>query len=270
MAIFKSQRGALHYETIGEGRPILLVHGFTNHGLAWSGQFAPLVHAGYQVIVPDLHGHGTSAAATALSTVADLSADMTALLGHLGVGATIVCGLSLGGMIAQQMAVDHPPHVAGIVVANSRASFNGAEAASIVEGWTALFMQEDGPVKRLRATWPALVNASFQNSAAGRAAFDAWSEILSGVSGASLSHVARGMTKFDMGARLGDIRVPSLVISGEHDRLFSVAHAQEIADGIPDASHATIEGAGHISSLDSADRFNRLLLDFLAAHCPAV
>ena len=80
MPIFQSDRGRLHYEELGAGRPILLIHGFTNYGLAWAPQLAALVHAGYRVILPDLHGHGASAPATSLCTVADLAADMVALL----------------------------------------------------------------------------------------------------------------------------------------------------------------------------------------------
>lgn len=269
MAVFQSQRGALHYETLGAGRPIVLVHGFTNYGLSWAPQLAPLVHRGYRVIVPDLHGHGRSQGADALCTVPDLATDIAALLDHLRTGPAIVCGLSLGGMIAQQMAVDLPRHLSGIVVCNSRASFSGPEVRGIVDGWIALFMQENGPRKRLDATWPALVNDGFRASAAGRAAFDAWSYVLERVGGASLSNVARGMAMFDVADRLTSVRLPTLVTSGEHDRLFSPALSQVIADRIAGAVHVTIPDAGHISSLDSADRFNRVLLDFLAARLPA-
>jgi 3-oxoadipate enol-lactonase len=268
MAMFMSRRGGLHYESLGAGPAVVLLHGFTNYGLAWAPQLPALVPAGYRVILPDLHGHGASQPATAPCTVASLGADVAELLDHLGAGPAILCGLSLGGMVAQQMAVDHPGHVAGIIVANSRAAFSGPDMAAMVDGWVGLFQQENGPVRRLEATWPSLVNDAFRNSASGRAAFDAWSRVLARVSGTSLSHVARGMTEFDLRGRLASIGVPALVISGEHDRLFSPAAAQEIAREIAGSTHEMISGAGHISSLDSADRFNRLLLDFVAARFP--
>lgn len=269
MAIFPSGRGPLHYEALGAGRPIVLIHGFTNYGLAWAPQLPALVHTGYRVILPDLHGHGASQPATALCTVADLAADLAALLDHLGAGPAVLCGLSLGGMVALQMAVDEPGRVAGLIVANSRSSFTGPEMAAIVDGWLALFRQADGPLKRLYATWPALANEAFRESSAGRAVLDAWARVLAAVPGDSLCHVAQGMLRFDRRGRLGAVRAPTLVISGEHDRLFSPAQAREIADEIPSADNVVIPGAGHLSSLDSADRFNRLLLDFLAAHVPA-
>ncbi len=263
MPIFHAGRGHMQYETLGSGRPVVLIHGFTNYGLAWAPQLAPLVHGGCRVIVPDLHGHGGSAAATALCTVADFAADLAALLDHLGTAPAVLCGLSLGGMVAQQLALDRPEQVAGLLIANSRASFSGPAMEALVEDWVALFRQDDGPVRRLQATWPHLVNAAFRDSSAGRAAFDAWQRVLTPLPGASLCHVAQGMTRFDLRGRLGAIRVPTLVVSGEHDRLFTPDQAREIAAGIAGAGVEVIPGAGHISSMDSADRFNRLLMMFL-------
>jgi 3-oxoadipate enol-lactonase len=264
MAIFQSRRGPLHYEALGAGRPIMLIHGFTNYGLAWAPQLSALVHAGNRVILPDLHGHGASQPATALCTVADLATDMAALLDHVGIGPAVLCGLSLGGMVAQQMAIDHPDRVAALIVANSRSSFSGPELAAIVDGWIALFRQDEGPLKRLRATWPTLVSEAFRESSSGRAVFDAWARVLAAVPGSSFCHVAQGMTHFDVRRRLGAIRAPSLVICGEHDHLFSPDQAREIASEIAGSAYVVIPGAGHLSSLDSSDQFNRLLLDFLA------
>ena len=248
----------------------MLIHGFTNYGLSWAPQLAALVHSGYRVILPDLRGHGASSPATALCTVSDLAADMVGLLDHLGAGPVVLCGLSLGGMVALQMAVDQPNRVASIVVANSGASFSGPENTAIVDAWTELFLQEDGPLKRLRATWPTLVNDAFRESAQGRAAFNAWARVLATVQGLSLCHVAKGMTQFDLRGRLAAIRAPALVISGEHDCLFSPDQSREISGQIAGSRCSVISGASHLSSLDSSDQFNQLLLNFLAAHFPVV
>jgi 3-oxoadipate enol-lactonase len=266
MAIFESRRGGLHYELFGAGRPIVLIHGFTNFGLSWSPQLSALVHAGYRVILPDLHGHGASQPATALCTVEDLAADMLALLDHLGAGPTVLCGLSLGGMVAQQMAIDRPDRVAAIIVANSRSSFSAPEDTAIVDNWIVLLRQDNGPLERLRTTWPILVNERFRESSSGRAVFDAWARVLAAVPGSSFCHVAQGMTRFDVRGRLATIRVPALLIGGEHDRLFSPDHTREIGNEMAGSTCAVISGAGHLSNLDSSDQFNRLLLDFLASH----
>jgi 3-oxoadipate enol-lactonase len=268
MAFFQAGRYRLHYEDVGKGRPIVLIHGFTNYGLSWTPQIAALVHTGYRVVLPDLRGHGASTAATTVCTVPDLGSDLIELLDHLDIRSAALCGLSLGGMIGLQLAIDHPDRVAALAVANTRPSFSDPEATALVDGWTGLFLQPDGPRKRLHATWPMLANESFRESAAGRAAFDTWATVTAAVEGASLSFIARGMNQFDVRERLGQIRAPVLVISGEYDRLFSVEHGREIARGIAGSSFATIPGAGHLSNLDTPDQFNRLLLGFLAANFP--
>jgi hypothetical protein len=73
MGIFQLGHHHLHYEDIGQGRPIWLIHCFTN---SWAPQLAALVHSGYRAILPDLYGHGASAPATALCTMSDHAADM--------------------------------------------------------------------------------------------------------------------------------------------------------------------------------------------------
>jgi 3-oxoadipate enol-lactonase len=140
MGIFQASRHRLHYEDLGAGRPVVLIHGFTNYGLSWTPQLAALVHAGYRVILPDLRGHGASAPASALCTVTDLGGDLIELLGHLDIRSAALCGLSLGGMIGLQMAVDQPERVAALVVANSRRSFSDPEATALVDGWSGLLL----------------------------------------------------------------------------------------------------------------------------------
>lgn len=162
-----------------------------------------------------------------------------------------------------QMAVDQPNRISSIIVANSRSWFTGPESSAMVDAWLDLLMQKDGPLKRLHATWPTLVNDEFRESAQGRASFDAWARVLSTVQGFSLCHVARGMTQFDLRGHLAAIRVPTLVISGEHDCLFSLDQSREISGHIAGSRCSMISGAGHLSSLDSRDQFNRVLLDFL-------
>ena len=149
MGFFQSGRRRLHYENLGAGPPVVLLHGFTNYGLSWAPQLAAVVHAGHRVILPDLRGHGASTPATELCTVTDLAQDVIALLDHLGIGPVVVCGLSLGGMVAMQMALDEPDRIAGLVIANSRSSFTDAETTAMVDTWTGLLLQEDGPLKRL-------------------------------------------------------------------------------------------------------------------------
>jgi 3-oxoadipate enol-lactonase len=268
MAFVNTKNGRLHYETLGEGRPIILIHGFTNFGLSWAQQVPELVHSGYRVILPDLYGHGQSQPAEHVLTVPDLTYGIVALMDQLAIDNAVIGGLSLGGMVAQQLAVDFPQRVEALIIANSRATFAEPGLVAAVSGWIDMFLQPDGPRKRLQTTWPIMLNESYRQSAAGRATLAAWTQVLSTVEGSSLANVAKGMTQFDLRDRIGTIHVPTLVISGEHDKLFPPVTSREVADGIPGASFQVIAGAAHISSLDSPDAFNALVRQFLCALCP--
>src|SRR6202000_875813 len=101
MAFFQSRGQKLHYETVGSGPAILLIHGFTNHGMVWAEQITDLVHAGFRVIMPGPPGHRLSPRAEREHSVAELTQDMLNLLDHPSIDKAIVCGLSLGGRIAQ-------------------------------------------------------------------------------------------------------------------------------------------------------------------------
>ena len=254
----------LHYEMLGQGRPVVLIHGFTNAGWSWMNQIAALVFAGYSVVVPDLYGHGLSDPATAETTVDDLTRDVVALLDHLAIERASFCGLSLGGMIAQTLALEQPRRVDRLVVANSRAAFNDPATADLVAGWVEMFRQPGGPLKRFQATWPVMLNASYRQSSAGQATYATWCRLAERHSGSSLANVALGMRAFDVAGRLRSSGHPTLVSPGEEDKLFPPAIAREVSDAVPGARFALIPGAAHISSLDSAGAFNELLLDFLA------
>lgn len=263
MPYYQARDARLHYEIAGEGPPMLLVHGFTNFGQVWGPQIASLVHAGYQAIAPDLAGHGLSAGAATLTDVPSLAADMVALLDTLGIERAIVCGLSLGGMIAQQMAVDYPGRLAGIVVAASRSQNAGMQPA--VENWIAELEGPRGALGRLGKTYPLLLNDRYRDSAAGDATRALWELVLAQVSGHALANVARGMLAFDVADSLPAIQTPTMVIAGEHDRLIPTALTRQIAERIPGAEYVEIPGGGHICSVDSAAAFTPALLRFAAA-----
>jgi 3-oxoadipate enol-lactonase len=263
MAMLTHRGRRLHYETLGSGQPVVLIHGFSNFGLSWMQQLPALVNNGYQAIVPDLYGHGLSGQATQITSVEDLADDIHALLEHLGVGPAVLCGLSLGGMIALQYALAHPQRTRGLVIANSRATFAEPHLKEAVASWIAMFEQPGGATKRFEAAWPMLLNEAFRNSPSGAAVYEIWAALAARTEGSSLANVARGMTSFDVRAQLGAIEVPTLVVSGQHDKLFPPAHSMEVADGIRGARFVTIPSAAHISCLDSAAEFNQLLLGLL-------
>jgi 3-oxoadipate enol-lactonase len=263
MPFFVSRRQKLHYEVLGDGRPLVLLHGVTNYGMAWTPQLSRLLYEGYKIIVPDLAGHGMSQPAAAKTTVPELAADVAALLDAAKEPRAAICGLSLGGMIAQQFACDYPGRATALVIANSRPNANTPEQIRAVESWVEILAQPQGPQRRLEAVWPRLVNARFRQTEAGQETFREWHRVAAGLSGSSLINVARGFTEFDARDGLSRLRVPALVIAGEFDEIIPPEFSRQSSDLIEGAEFSVIGGAGHISNVDSAEAFTLLCAGFL-------
>lgn len=263
MPFYQSRDMTLHYEVAGSGPAILMIHGFTNHGLVWAEQIADLLHAGYRVVMPDLAGHGLSQLADRKTTVEELTQDMVNLIDHLGIDRTAVCGLSLGGMVAQYLAADHPTRVDALIVANSCVDSTAPDVVAANESWIEMFERPNGPLLRMQSVWPQMLNERYRASPTGEAFLASWKRINGKIPGSSFANVARGLQLFKSVDRLKQVKARSLVISGEFDRLFPPVVCQEIATLIAGAKFAVIGGAGHLSSLDSPREFNELILEFL-------
>jgi 3-oxoadipate enol-lactonase len=263
MPFYQSRDMKLHYEVVGSGPAILMIHGFTNHGLVWAEQIADLLHSGYRVLLPDLAGHGLSQHADKKTAVEDLTSDMVNLLDHLGIDRVAVCGLSLGGMIAQYLAADHPARVDTLIVADSCVDSTAPDVVAAIESWIEMFEKPNGPLLRIQAVWPQMLNERYRASPTSEAFLASWKRINGKIPGFSFANVARGLQQFKSASRLKNVKARSLVINGELDRLFPSSVCQEVANQIAGANFAVIGGAGHLSSLDSPKEFNELLLRFL-------
>lgn len=263
MAFYDTHGRSNYFLTFGEGRPVLLLHGISNSGRAWGQQIPALVAAGHQIIVPDHAGHGASQRLSRPFGVADIADDIEVLLAVLGIETLDVVGLSLGGMVALELALRHPRRIGRIVVANSFPQTISPEFKAMAQGWATVFEGPHGPIERFEQSWPALVSDAFQNSAEGMRTYQIWHGIAASTDGTSLAHVARGVTDFDVLARIGELAMPALFITGSADRMSLPVVSKMMAERTPLGSYAEIAGAAHISNVDSADAFNALLLPFL-------
>lgn len=265
MPYYKSSSARRQYfVTFGQGRPVIFLHGITNSGRAWGAQLAPFVEAGFQVILPDHAGHGASDPIRGPIAVADLANDALTLLDHLGIESADVVGLSLGGMVAMQLALQAPARVQRLVVANSFPAFKGEAIRDMVHAWTATFREQDGPVKRLEQTWPINVSPAFRQSAEGLRMYQVLHGIAATTDGASLAHVAEGILGFDIEARLEQLEPETLFMAGTLDTISPPAISQHMAEALARAKYVELPQAAHLSNVDSADAFNEAVLTFLS------
>ncbi|WP_234050408.1 MULTISPECIES: alpha/beta hydrolase [unclassified Xanthobacter] len=263
MAYYDVRGRSNYFMEFGEGRPILLLHGISNSGRAWGPQIPALVAAGYRVIVPDHAGHGASAPLSSPFGVTDITDDTQQLLAHLGVESLDVVGLSLGGMVALELALREPSRIQRLVIANSFDKTATPEFAAMAEGWATAFEQPHGPITRLEQNWLVSVSAAFRASPEGLRTYQVWHGIAATSDGASLAQVARGITTFDVSNRLGELAMPTLFIAGGLDRMSPADLSRRMAERTPCSTLSIIEGAAHISNADSADEFTAVLLEFL-------
>jgi pimeloyl-ACP methyl ester carboxylesterase len=247
----------IDYAVSGSGPAVLLTHGYSATRRMWDGQHRAL-EKNYQVISWSMRGHGqTESPADPSKYSADLTtADMAALLRHLGVQRAVIGGLSLGGVASLGFYLAHPEMVRALVICDSGPGYRNAEA---------------------RAAW---------NQRAQERAAELEARGLDALSGRSremreamgehrsaqgLANAARGMLAQE-GSRLIDglpsIRVPTLIIVGDQDQPFLVP-CEYMAKKIPGARLEVIAGAGHSSNLDQPEAFNRVLRDFLDGLPPA-
>jgi 3-oxoadipate enol-lactonase len=249
----------LYYETAGQGEPLLLLHGLGSRSDDWQLQM-PAFAARYCVVAADMRGHGRSAKPPGPISVAMMAADVLGLLDALGIDAAHIVGLSMGGMIAFQMAVDWPERVRSLVIVNSAPELVAHTFGERLRIWQRLTLARlFKPARTAHFLGPRLFPKPEQAEL--RAQFIAhWAQNDPRAYRAAM----RALVGWSVLDRVGAIRCPTLVISGDRDYTPPAAKEGYTAL-IPNARLVVIEDSGHATPIDQAEAFNACVLDFLAA-----
>jgi len=244
------------------GRPVVFIHGFPFSHEIWKPQLAAL-GKGRFLVAYDVRGHGKSEPGDGLYTIDLFVDDLVELLDKLKLERAVLVGLSMGGYIALRAAERAASRVSGLVLADTRAEADTNQAKAMRAGAMKLIAEKGvGPfaddfVKNLFSP-PTL--------AANRPCVDELKRIMKangalGVRGALLALAAR----MDATAWLSGIKAPTLVVVGEDDQLTPPSNAAALVRGIPGAKMVVIPRAGHVSSLENPEAFNKALDEFLTA-----
>jgi 3-oxoadipate enol-lactonase len=237
---------------------VVLSHALGCDRSMWDGLAARL-SADCRVVTYDQRGHGVSDAPAGPYTMAELAEDAAALIREVGGGPVVFIGLSMGGMVAQELALRHPELVKALVIANSCAGYDEAGRA----GWTArvALVQAQGMGAVAEMAMPRWFGDGFR--AAQPATVDRWRRRVAGTHPGGYVGTCEALRGMDTVARLPQIAVPTLVIAGELDPGTPVAMSDTLARGIPGAELAVLDGASHLSVLERPDAFAARVLDFL-------
>ncbi|MFV9507895.1 MAG: alpha/beta fold hydrolase [Oscillochloridaceae bacterium umkhey_bin13] len=247
----------MHYEHVGTGAAVLLIHAFPLAGAMWQTQLAAL-RTHYRVIVPDLRGFGRTDAPPGPATMDQQADDLAALLRHLGIAHATIVGLSMGGYIAFALWRRHRELVTALVLADTRAGADHAEGRAAREA-NARLVEEQGAAVLADRLIPNLVASS-----ASETIRNELRSLISANSPTGIAAALRGMAiRPDSTPDLPTITVPTLVLVGEQDTLTPPSEATMIHEGIIGSQLVSIPGVGHMSNLEQPEAFNAALLAFL-------
>lgn len=257
---------ALNVHEEGEGRPLVLVHGFPLDHTMWRSQIETFATT-HRVIAPDLRGFGRSGPAGGVVTMEQFADDLAAMLDALGIDEPIsLCGLSMGGYVALQFAHKHPGRLRDLILCDTRSAADSPEAAEGRKKLAAQALAEGADVVA-RAMLPKLFSDSTRNKHP--ELVESMRQVILATAPATIAAAALGMaTRPDVTEWLADIRVPTLVIVGEHDVITPVSEMRGLVDAIPDSVWVEVPEAGHMSPLENPEVVNTSMQEFLMRGAP--
>lgn len=259
MPNFISNDATINYQTFGDHtKPALIFSNSlgTNFSM-WQPQIDALKNDFY-IVCYDTRGHGLSSAPKGPYSIDQLGTDVIHLLDQLHIDKAIFCGISMGGLTGQWLAIHHPERFNHVMVCNTAAKIGQEQAwnerAQLVRS-TGL----DAIASTAASRWftegfiannPALVTELSKNLAAG--------------SSEGYASCCEALSKADLRTELKNISIPVLVVAGSKDPVTTVSDGQYMVNNIKNSALFEIE-ASHISNIEQPDAFNEALKQFIAA-----
>jgi pimeloyl-ACP methyl ester carboxylesterase len=249
------------YERVGEGPPLVLVHGGAVDGRMWRPQLAALADE-FTVVAWDEPGAGRSSDVPATLAIADYADCLAALIDALALGPAHVAGLSWGGTVVQELYRRHPGFVATLILADTYAGWKGSlperEVQARVEGLRQILAADtfDPTLPGMFAGGPPSEFVPLLD------------QMAADVRPESMRTALLVMAETDQRDVLPRIAVPTLLLWGDQDARSPLGVAHELQQAIPSSELVVIPGAGHVSNLEQPEAFNDAVRRFCRAHPP--
>lgn len=242
----------LHVTDEGSGHAVLFLHGMGCDGSDWRPQLDAFGDR-FRVVAIDHRGHGRSDRDVGQGySIAGFAADAVGVLDHLGIDRAHVVGLSMGGMIAQEIAVTVPERVCTLSLMDTFARSGEGGIAMLAD------QVEAGGIEALAGGFPSLVFAAATR--AGRPdLLERFDTQFRGNTPACLAWAMRAIGGLDTYGRLGSVTAPTVVFCGAEDNLTPLPQAEELAAAINGARLEIVPDAGHFSNLENPAFVNQLL-----------
>ncbi|HEX5225370.1 MAG TPA: alpha/beta hydrolase [Solirubrobacteraceae bacterium] len=252
----------LSYERTGAGtagEPLLLIMGMSGTMLHWGEPFLQLLRAEFDVIAYDHRGVGRSSRLEGVTSIPQLAEDAAGLLAALEVPRAHVLGISMGGMVAQELVLADPELVCTLTLGCTYCGGPGAEHGDEeTMRKLSLAMGSGDRAAALRASWEANIGDGLLGDAAAYASFLEIAEEYAVALPVVMAQM-RAVLRHDTHDRLPSVRAPTLVLHGTADRMLPVGNGRMIAELIPGAELHTFEDVGHMFWWERPERSAELV-----------
>ena len=263
MAHYDGRGFRIHYVEEGRGPCVVFAHGFVMDHTMFAPQFEELPDK-YRCIAWDMRGHGRSDCPDGPWSMQDLVVDLITFIESRNAAPCHLAGMSIGGMVALRAAIQREDLVRSLVLIDTAADAEDAETLARYREFQAAMEEADGiPEQLARDTIGLFYAPAFieQQTDVIELHLDR-EEKMPGT--AAIEGMRCLIDRDSVADRLGEIRVPTLVIHGELDAAIDVARAEQLAEGIPGADLVRVPDAGHTTPLEAPDVVNQALAGFFA------
>lgn len=250
-----SPRLAVSYA--GEGPLVLFLHGIRGNRKNWNAQLDALANKGFRAAAWDARGYGDSEDYDGALNFRDhFVGDVLRVAEHFGAAKFHLVGLSMGGRIARNVGIYHSHRLLSLTVVNANPGFNSMSADDVRRFVTERKTRTPESIRKLLGSNPR------------KGAYEELVQSIDLIRDESYRKTLEASVAQDRDAPIENIRVPTLIVAGEEDKVYPPELARGMAQRIPGAELATMKSAGHLANLEQPEEFNRILLDFLKRNSP--
>jgi 3-oxoadipate enol-lactonase len=249
----------LYYELHGdEGKPVILfLHGLGSSTKDWEAQIAYFAQD-YRVLVADMRGHGQSDKPRGAYTMHQFASDVIALLDELKIDSVHIIGLSMGGMIAFQLAVDHPERLRSMTIVNSSPAVVPHTFQDRVSVWTRFWIVRYMGMRKIGETLAPRLFVDPDQENLRQSFVERWAAN----DPRAYLDALRAIVGWSVEDQIGNISIPTLIVAADHDYTPVSAKEAYIAK-MPSATLKIIENAHHAVAVERPDAFNTVVHDFI-------
>jgi pimeloyl-ACP methyl ester carboxylesterase len=248
---------AVHFESRGSGEPVVFIHGLGSSGRDWEHQ-ADHFSSSHRVVTYDARGHGDSEKPPGPYSMKLFALDAKALLEHLEIPSAHIIGISMGGMIAFQLAVDKPSAVRSLVIVNSGPELKPRSLGERFQVWLRFLIVRFLGMRRMAEYLAPRLFPEPSHEPLRREFVERWS---SNDKKAYLASM-KAIVGWGVADRIGEIETPTLFVSADHDYT-PVESKMPYVRKMPNAKLAVIENSRHAAPIERPQEFNRIIGEFL-------